>query len=85
MVACVTRKQVLVQLDTEQIEALDGLASTVPDSRSELIRRAIALYLTALEQHVADVRYADAYRSMPESASELEVLRALATTAWPVQ
>jgi predicted transcriptional regulator len=83
MVLCVSRKQVLVQLDSGQIERLDDLADTVDDSRSELIRRAIDLYLGALEEHVADVRYADAYRSMPEAPADLEVLRTLAATAWP--
>ena len=41
------RKQVLVQLDDGQVAALDRLARTAADSRSELIRRAIDLYLEA--------------------------------------
>jgi metal-responsive CopG/Arc/MetJ family transcriptional regulator len=77
------RKQVLVQLDTGQVERLDLLSSAITDSRSELIRRAIDLYLDALDEHVADVRYADAYRAVPEDPDELELLRNVATTAWP--
>jgi metal-responsive CopG/Arc/MetJ family transcriptional regulator len=77
------RKQVLVQLDTEQVARLDLVTSVIADSRSELIRRAIDLYLDALDEHVADVRYADAYRAAPEDRDELELLRNLAATAWP--
>jgi predicted transcriptional regulator len=77
------RKQVLVQLDDEQVAALDRLARATSDNRSELIRRAIDLYLGAAAEAVADLRYADAYRRMPEDPAELEGLRALSASAWP--
>jgi len=83
MMPSVTRKQVLVQLDDAQVERLDALASASEDSRSELIRRAIDLYVVAVEEAVGDVRYADAYRRVPEDLEEFAALRDLATHAWP--
>jgi len=77
------RKQVLVQLDDAQVAALDRLVRTPTDSRSELIRRAIDLYMEAAGEAVADLRYAEAYRRMPEDPAELEGLRALGASAWP--
>ena len=77
------RKQVLVQLDDAQVSALDRLVRTATDNRSELIRRAIDLYLEAAGESVADLRYAEAYRRLPEDPAELEGLRALSGSAWP--
>ena len=83
MMPRMARKQVLVQLDDAQVAALDRLARTAMDNRSELIRRAIDLYLEAAGEAVADLRYAEAYRRMPEDPAELEGLRALSASAWP--
>lgn len=77
------RVQVLVQLDDRQVSALDVHAETADNSRSELIRRAIDLYLAALDEAVEDVRYAKAYRSLPEDLAESAALRELALQAWP--
>jgi len=77
------RKQVLVQLDDAQVAALDRAAGGTEASRSELIRRAVDLYLTAFDEAVADVRYAEAYRRLPEDLEEDAGLRALALQAWP--
>jgi Arc/MetJ-type ribon-helix-helix transcriptional regulator len=82
MVARVARRQVLVQLDDAQIARLDRLTAA-DESRSELIRRAIDLYLEAIQEGVADLRYADAYRLTPEDLSEFEGLRQLGLVAWP--
>jgi len=78
-----TRVQVLVQLDDAQVERLDAIADTAEDNRSELIRRAIDLYVDALGEAVADVRYAEAYQRLPEDAAELETFRRLAAASWP--
>ena len=83
MVARVARKQVLVQLDDGQVAALDRLADAADDSRSELIRRAIDLYVEAVGEAVADVRYADAYLRLPEDLAEFAALRDLALGTWP--
>ena len=81
MLEPMARRQVLVQLDDSQVAALDQLAAAAEDSRSELIRRAIDLYVEAVREAVADVRYADAYARVPEDLEEFAALRAAA--AWP--
>jgi predicted transcriptional regulator len=81
--ATVARKQILVQLDDAQVARLDALALAADDSRSELIRRAIDLYVEAVSEAVADARYADAYRRVPEDLEEFAALRSLASHAWP--
>jgi metal-responsive CopG/Arc/MetJ family transcriptional regulator len=83
MLWVVTRKQVLVQLDDAQVARLDALASAAADSRSELIRRAIDLYVEAVGEALEDVRYADAYLRVPEELEEFAALRELASQAWP--
>jgi len=82
-VGTVARKQVLVQLDDAQVAALDRLADAAEDSRSELIRRAIDLYVEAVGEAVADVRYAEAYARAPEELEEFAALRDLGLRAWP--
>lgn len=82
MVDRMARRQVLVQLDDLQVGALDRLAEAADDSRSELIRRAIDLYLEAVDEAVADLRYADAYRRVPEDLHEFSALRDLALATW---
>ena len=77
------RKQVLVQLDDAQVSVLDRLAASADDSRSEVIRRAIDLYVAAVGEGVADLRYAEAYARVPENLEELDALRAVALEAWP--
>jgi metal-responsive CopG/Arc/MetJ family transcriptional regulator len=83
MVARMARRQVLVQLDDTQIAELDQLVAGGQDSRSGLIRRAVDLYLSAVEEGLADVRYAEAYRQIPEDLEEHAALRAHALAAWP--
>ncbi len=83
MVFDMARRQVLVQLDDGQVAALDRLADAADDSRSELIRRAIDLYVEAVGEAVADLRYADAYRRFPEDLEEFSALRGVALAALP--
>lgn len=77
------RVQVLVQLDDRQVSALDVHADAAGDSRSVLIRRAIDLYLAALDEAVEDVRYAEAYGDLPEDLAGSAALRELALQTWP--
>jgi metal-responsive CopG/Arc/MetJ family transcriptional regulator len=77
------RKQVLVQLDDAQVDELDALLTSKDDSRSELIRRAIDLYLGAVRSQVEDLRYADAYERLPEDPGELDAMHAIAASNWP--
>jgi predicted transcriptional regulator len=83
MVTRMSRKQVLVQLDDAQVARLDVLSDTVGDSRSGVIRRALDLYLDAVAEGVADVRYAEAYQRVPEDLEDLAGLRSLGLGAWP--
>ena len=83
MMEGVARKQVLVQLDDTQVATLDSLANVSDDSRSELIRRAIDLYVEAVDEAIAELRYADAYARVPEDLDEFAGLRAVAAAAWP--
>jgi Ribbon-helix-helix protein, copG family len=81
MVPSMVRKQVLVQLDDAQVARLDVVGDAAGDSRSELIRRALDLYLDAVEEGVADVRYARAYERIPEDLDELADLARI--SVWP--
>ena len=81
--AAMARMQVLVQLDDAQVEQLDRIAGSVEDSRSELIRRAIDLYVEAVEGSVEDLRYAAAYQRLADDPVELEAFQALAASGWP--
>jgi predicted transcriptional regulator len=83
MVAAVVRKQVLVQLDDAQIGVLDRLAAASDESRSGLIRRAVDLYVQAVDEGIADAAYADAYRFHPEDLEEFAGLRSAGLLAWP--
>jgi predicted transcriptional regulator len=83
MVARMARRQVLVQLDDAHVAALDRVAQAFDESRSELVRRAIERYLDAVGEGVEDLRYADAYRRLPEDLEEDAGLRRLALEAWP--
>jgi predicted transcriptional regulator len=83
MVAGVARRQVLVQLDDDLLAALDRLAEAQAESRSSVIRQALALYREAISEGVADLRYADAYRRIPEDLDELAALRSIGLAAWP--
>jgi metal-responsive CopG/Arc/MetJ family transcriptional regulator len=80
MLTTVARKQVLVQLDDAQVAALDRIVG-VDTSRSELIREAIDLYLRAVDERLQDLRYAEAYRLVPENLGDDAALRAL--QVWP--
>ena len=79
MMRSVARKQVLVQLDDAQVAALDRIAGD--GSRSEVIRRAVDLYVEAATEAADDARYAQAYQRLPEDLQEFAGVRAIAV--WP--
>jgi predicted transcriptional regulator len=83
MIAPMARRQVLVQLDDARLMALDRLAEARARSRSSVIRQALDLYIEAIDEGVADLRYAEAYRRIPEDLDELAGLRSLGLSAWP--
>jgi hypothetical protein len=83
MVARMARKQVLVQLDAVQVARLDVLSDAAGDSRSGVIRRALDLYLGAVAEGVADLRYAQAYQRIPEDLDDLAGFRSIGLGVWP--
>ena len=83
MVLGMARKQVLVQLDDAMVAALDRLTGPLDASRSDLIRRAVTLWLEAVEEAEEDVRYAEAYRRIPDDLRELAAWEELALESWP--
>jgi Arc/MetJ-type ribon-helix-helix transcriptional regulator len=83
MLGIVARKQVLVQLDDRLVERLDRLIGPLDASRSDLIRRAVNLWLDALDEAQADVRYADAYRRIPDDLEDHAAWEALQLESWP--
>ena len=83
MVTRMARKQVLVQLDDAQVARLDVLSDAAGESRSGVIRRAVDLYLEAVAEGVADLRYAQAYQAIPEDLDDLAGFRSLGLGAWP--
>jgi Arc/MetJ-type ribon-helix-helix transcriptional regulator len=83
MLRAVARKQVLVQLDDTIVSKLDRLTGPLDASRSDLIRRAVNLWLDALGEAEADVRYAEAYRRIPDDLKEHEAWEAVQLETWP--
>jgi predicted transcriptional regulator len=83
MLGAMTRKQVLVQLDDGIVSRLDRLTGPMDASRSDLIRRAVNLWLDALDEAEADVRYAEAYRRIPEDLEDEAAWEALQLETWP--
>ena len=81
MVAAVSRKQVLVQLDDTLVARLDRAAAALALNRSELIRRAIDAYLDACAEAGDDARTIEAYLRVPDDPIELAAFQAL--QAWP--
>ena len=78
------RKQVLVQLDDELVEALDRIAAREDTNRSELLRRGARALVTADKMADADAVLADAYQKHPQDAALVEALarHAAGLAAW---
>lgn len=68
------RKQVLVQLDDELVDALDRIAERQDTNRSELLRRGARALVAAAALVEADAVLADAYRDQPQDAALVEAL-----------
>ena len=65
--------QLAIRVSDEQIAAIDRLVPAVHGTRTELIRRAIELYLYRLECE----RDAQRYEEMPLTADELSISAAV--------
>jgi hypothetical protein len=79
----VARREVLVQLDDDLVEALDRIASQRGVSRSELIRRGAEAVVIADDEAGADARLIAAYQAIPEDPLETDALLGIALEVWP--
>lgn len=77
------RKQVLVQLDDDLVEALDRAAAAEGVSRSELIRRGARAILDARLTLQKERDHAEAYRKTPQDPVLGEALHRAAIEAMP--
>jgi len=77
------RREVLVQLEDDLVEALDRIAVERSMSRSELLRRAARLFVDAFEEVKADAALVEAYRRHPQDPIETEAYMRLALESWP--
>lgn len=77
------RREVLVQLDDELVERLDGLADELGTNRSELLRRGAAAVLEAAELAAADRQLQDAYRRVPQDPAVVASAARLAALTAP--
>jgi metal-responsive CopG/Arc/MetJ family transcriptional regulator len=77
------RRQILVQLDDELIDALGEIAREEGLSRSELIRRAVRAWLEARREICWDREHAEGYRRFPEDAALAESLARIAAENAP--
>ena len=68
------RKQVLVQLDDDLVEALDRIAERESTNRSELLRRGARALVMAAELVEADTTLAAAYTEQPQDPVLVEAL-----------
>ena len=61
--------QLAIRLSDEQLQAIDRLVPSIHETRSDLVRRAIELYL----YRVACERDAKVYEDLPLSDAELSI------------
>lgn len=79
----VTRREVLVQLDTDLVTRLDVLAERLGTNRSELLRRGALALLEAEDQRRADSELVEAYRRQPQDPHLVASARRLAASTAP--
>ncbi len=77
------RRQVLVQLDDDLVEQLDGLAADLGTNRSELMRRGAQAVLDAEQLATADQQLRAAYRRQPADPALVQSARRLAAKSAP--
>jgi metal-responsive CopG/Arc/MetJ family transcriptional regulator len=77
------RREVLVQLDDELVEALDRLAGEEGTNRSELLRRGARATLEAARLARADRDLVAAYRREPQDPALVEAAARLAAETVP--
>jgi metal-responsive CopG/Arc/MetJ family transcriptional regulator len=73
---------VLFQLDDVLLADLDRIARELSLSRSELVRRALGVYVTSRDELEEDRRTIEAYRRIPEDPTDDELYLRLASEAF---
>jgi len=75
------RKQIIVELDDDMVEALDRIAQRESSSRSDLLRRGARAVVLFAEWAEADTNLMDAYKEHPDEAPIVEALAREAATS----
>lgn len=70
----VARKQIMVELDEDMIQALDRIADREATTRSDLLRRGARAVMLFAEWSGSDTDIADTYRKHPEDAQLIEAV-----------
>lgn len=77
------RREVLVQLDDDLVEALDSVARRRGTNRSALLRACARAFLDGVDEAEADERLQEAYRRQPQEAWVIEAGLAMARQTAP--
>lgn len=77
------RREVLVQLDDDLVDALDAVARRRGTNRSALLRACARAFLDGVDEAEADARLQDAYRRQPQDEWVVEAGLAMARQAAP--
>jgi metal-responsive CopG/Arc/MetJ family transcriptional regulator len=77
------RKEVLVQLEDDLVKALDRIAKERGTNRSELLRTAARVIVTADDEAKADAELIAAYTAVPQDPQETEAMLRIALEVWP--
>lgn len=77
------RREVLVQLDGDLVDALDQIAKERDTNRSELLRRAARLLVDAFDEQKADAELIEAYRKQPQDPEWIDALIRTSLKNWP--
>lgn len=65
-----------VPMPEDLVAKLDAISYEVDESRSHVIREALAKYITAREEDELDRQYEEGYRKFPEDVEELSAMEA---------
>jgi metal-responsive CopG/Arc/MetJ family transcriptional regulator len=77
------RREVLVQLEDDLVNALDQIAKERDTNRSELLRRAARLLVDAVDEQKADAELIEAYRRQPQDPEWIDALMRASLENWP--
>jgi metal-responsive CopG/Arc/MetJ family transcriptional regulator len=76
--------KIAVSLPADLLEQVEEYRIATGETRSHVIREAVAQYLRAAKREEEERAYAEAYRRMPETAEEIEEIMAFQAAALPL-